>query len=56
MVFTVLGRSLWSLQEADWLLCGNNFFVGNLSAFVVWRRGGVMEGRGHFWGSDLGPW
>ena len=54
MVFTVLGRSLWSLQEADWLLCGNNFFVGNQSALCEGGEG--HGGEGPLLGSDLGPW
>ena len=48
MVFTVLGRPLWSLQEADWLLCGNNFFVGNHSALCGGGEGG--EGVDCEWG------
>ena len=44
MVFTVLGRPLWSLQEADWLLCGNNFFVGNHSALCGGGEGHGREG------------
>ena len=30
---------LWSLQEADWLLCGNNILIGNHSDspfLIVW--------------------
>ena len=53
MVFTVLGRSLWSLQEADWLLCGNNFFVGNLSAFLVRGGEGSWKGGATFGGVTL---
>ena len=46
-VWSVWVKSGWSVGGV-WVECEVNISDFSLITIIVWRRGGVMEGRGHF--------